>query len=135
MSCAVFTYLYRFLKSVEGGLKNDKAAKQEAVDLAKFLYLADEICCEISNVTRMANVVQCLNKLRESKVGPLRQIMKLSTLSNALKMLMLTVPEDGGDEKTKDMAVRISVIESKIKRIMKSLRKEATMLQLKKRPL
>lgn len=77
-------YLYWFLKSVEGGSKNDKAAKQEPVDLAKFLYLADETSCEITNVTRMANVVQYLNKPRESKVGPSGQITKQSTLSNAL---------------------------------------------------
>ena len=50
-------------------------------------------------------------------------------------MLMSSIPEDGGDEATKDMAVRISVIENKIKGITKSLQKEATTLQLKKRDL
>ena len=135
MCCVLFKYLYRFLQSVEGGSKNAKAAEQEAVDLAKFLHLADKSCCDITNVTRMANVVRYLNKLRESKVGPSGQITKLNTLCNALKMFMLTVPEDGGNEKMKDMAVRISVIESKVKGIAKSLRKEATILQLKKRDL
>ena len=117
MCCVLFKYLYRFLQSVEGGSKNAKAAEQEAVDLAKFLHLADKSCCDITNVRRMANVVRYLNKLRESKVGPSGQITKLNTLSNALKMLMSTVPEDGGDEKMKDMAVRISVIESRMKEI------------------
>ena len=60
-----YLHLYRFLKSVEGGSKNDKAAEQEAVDLVKFLYLADEASCEMTNVTRMVNVVKYLNKLRE----------------------------------------------------------------------
>ena len=61
-----------------------------------------------SQMSRVASVVQYLNKLRESKVGPSGQITKLNTLSNALRMLMSTVPEDGGDEKMKDMAVKIS---------------------------
>lgn len=126
MSCVIFTYPYKFLQSVEGGSKNEKAAEQEAVHLVKFLHLADISCCDITNVTRVANVVQYLNKLRESKVGPSGQITKLNTLSNVLKMLMSTVPEDGGDEKTKDMAVRISVVERKMKGITKSLRQVAT---------
>jgi len=102
----MFTYLHRFLQSVEGGSKNQKAVEQEAVDLSKFLHLADKASCDIANVTKMSNVILYLNKLRESKVGPSGQITKLT-------MLMVTIPKNGGDEKTKDMAVRILVIESK----------------------
>ena len=42
-----------------------------------------------------------------------------------VKMLVTFVPDDRGDEKTKDMVVRAKVIETKVKGICKSLRKES----------
>ena len=120
---------------MEGGSKNSAAAQQEVVDLSKFLYLADATTCDVEHVTTMSHVVTYLNRLRESGVGPSGQITKLTTLMDAMKMLIARVPDDGGDEKTKDMIVRSRVVETKLKGVCKSLRKENTMIRVQKREL
>ena len=68
-------------------------------------------------------------------MGPSGQITKLTTLMDAMKMLIARVPDDGGDEKTKDMIVRSRVVETKLKGVCKSLRKENTMIRVQKREL
>ena len=126
---------YRFLQSVEGGSKSAAATKQEVVDLAKYLYLADSNTCDLDNVTRMPNIVKYLNELRSCGVGPSGQITKLQTLLNAIKMMVMSVPDDGGDEATKDVVVRAKVIETRVKGISKSLRKECSLIRLQKRDM
>ena len=93
---------------MEGGTKNPKAAQQEVVDLSKFLYLADEKECDINHVTTMSHIVSYLNKLRQSGVGPSGQVTKLTTILDATKMIISRVPDDGGNEKTKELVVRAS---------------------------
>ena len=120
---------------MEGGTKNPKAAQQEVVDLSKFLYLADEKECDINHVTTMSHIVDYLNKLRQSGVGPSGQVTKLTTILDATKMIISRVPDDGGNEKTKELVVRAKVVETKIKEISKSLRRENSIIRLQKRDM
>ena len=90
------------------------------MNLSKFLHLAYSTECYLGHVTSMAHIVSYMNKLRQRGVGPLGQITKLQTLLNAVKMMIMSVPDDGGDEGTKDMVVRAKVIETKIKGISKT---------------
>ena len=60
-------------------MKSTAATKQEVVDLAKYLYLADSNSCDLDNVIRMPNVVKYLNELRRCGVGPSGQITKLGS--------------------------------------------------------
>ena len=115
--------------SPEGGIKSSSAASQETVDLAKFLFLADEKKCDITNVTQMTNIRKYLNKLRECGVGPSGQMTKLSTLQHALKMGVCQIP----DGASADLASY--TVESKIAGIMKSLRKECTSIRKRKRDM
>ena len=105
------------------------------VDLSKYLHLADPETCDLDNVTNMAHIVKFLNELRKGGVGPSGQITKLTTLLNAVKMMVISVPDDGGEADTKDMVVRAKVVETKIKGICKSLRKECSSIRLQKRDL
>ena len=50
-------------------------------------------------------------------------------------MVVSIVPDDGGDNETKDLVVRVKVVETKIKGITKSLRKECSVIRLEKREL
>ena len=111
------------------------AAQQEVVDISKFLYLADATTCDMEHVTTMSHVVTYLNALRESGVGPSGQITKLTTLMDAMKMLISKVPDDGGDQKTKEMVVQSRVVETKMKGVCKSLRKENALIRIQKREL
>ena len=52
-----------------------------------------------------------------------------------MKMLISKVPDDGGDERMKYMAVRAKFVETKLKGVCKSLRKENSVIRLKKREL
>ena len=126
---------YRFLQSIEGRSKGPAATQQEVVDLSKFLYLANPDECDIHSVVQMPHIVKYLNELRTSGVGPSGQKTKLQTLINTVKMPITSVPDDGGDEKTKDMVVRAKVIETKIRGICKSLTKECTTIRLQKRDM
>ena len=96
---------YSYLQSVEGGTKNPPTAAQEVVDLSKFLHMANNKECDISNVTFMSHIINYLNRLRQSGVGPSGQITKLSTITNALRMVVSMVPDDGGDDETKNLVV------------------------------
>ena len=100
--------------------------------MSKFLYLANEKECD---VTTMSNIVDYLNKLRQCGVGPSGQVTKLTTILDATKMIVSRVPDDGGDEKTKELVVRAKVVETKIKGISKSLRKENAVIRLQKREM
>lgn len=126
---------YRFLQSVEGGSKNPAATQEEVVDLSKYLHLADSSRCDLNSVIHMPNIVKYLNELRKNGVGPSGQITKLTTLLNAVKMMVMSVPDDGCDADIKDMVVRAKVIEAKIKGITKSLRKECSVIHLQKRDM
>ena len=126
---------YSYLQSVEGGTKNPPTAAQEVVDLSKFLHMANNKECDISNVTFMSHIINYLNRLRQSGVGPSGQITKLSTITNALRMVVSMVPDDGGDDETKNLVVRVKVVETKVKGITKSLRKECSAIRLEKREL
>lgn len=57
------TFPYRFLQSVEGGSKSTAATKQDVIDLANFLYLANSNSCDLDNVIQMPNIVKFLNEL------------------------------------------------------------------------
>ena len=70
-------------------------AQQEVVDISKFLYLADASECNMEHITTMSHIVTYLNALRESGVGPSGQITKLTTVMDAMKMLISKVPDDG----------------------------------------
>ena len=131
----VCAFPYRFLQSVEGGSKSTAATKQDVIDLANFLYLANLNSCDLDNVIQMPNIVKFLNELRKCGVGPSGQITKLQTLLNAVKMLVMSVPDDGGDEATKDVVVKAKVIETKIKGISRSLRKECSIIRMQKRDM
>ena len=120
---------------MEGGSKNIQTAKQEVVDLSKFLYLLNPDECDVSNVTMMTNIVTYLNELRKSGVGPSGQVTKLTTILNALKMIVSTMPDNGIDEESKDLVVRATVVETKVKGISKSLRKECNCIRLQKREM
>ena len=120
---------------MEGGSKNPQAAQQEVVDLSKFLYAIDDQTCCIDHVTTMSNVVKYLNRLRVSSDGPSGQITKLTTLMNAMKMIITRIPDDGGDEQTKELVVRTKIVKIKIKGIANSLRKESSLIRLQKREL
>ena len=75
-----------------------------------------------------------LNELRKSGgVGTSGQITKLTTLLNAVKMLVISVPDNGGDDDTKDIVGRAKVIETKIKGISKSLRRVCFIIRLQQR--
>ena len=88
---------------MQGGSKNPSAAKQETVDLSKFLYMINGEVCDLGHVSYMANVIAYLNRLRKSWVGPSGQVMKLTTLNNTLTMMVSKVPEDMvGVKKTKN---------------------------------
>ena len=52
---------------------------------------------------------------------------------NTIKMLVVAVPDDGGDEETRDLVVRAKVMETKIRGISNSLRKECSLIRLQKR--
>ena len=58
-----------------------------------------------------------------------------STLMDAMKMIITRIPDDGGDKQTKELVVRTRIIETKIKGIAKSLRKESSLIRLQKREL
>ena len=81
------------------------------------------------------HVVKYLNELRASGVGPSGQITKLQTILNTIKMLVVAVPDDGGNEETRDLVVRAKVMETKIRGISKSLRKECSVIRLQKRDM
>ena len=120
---------------MEGGSKNIQTAKQEVVDLSKFLYLVNPDECDVSNVTMMTNIVTYLNELRKSGVGPSGQVTKLTTILNALKMIVSTMPDDGIGEESKVLVVRAKVVQTKVKGISKSLRKECNCIRLQKRDM
>ena len=119
------------LQSVQGGL----ATKQEIVDLSKFLYMVNGEVCDLRHVSYMANVVAYLNRLRKSRVGPYGQVTKLTTLNNALTMMVSKVPEDGGSKEEQKLVVRAKVVETKIRGLQKSLRKECAGIRMRKRDL
>ena len=48
---------------------------------------------------------------------------------------VISVPDNGGDGETKELVVRVKVIETKLKGVMKSLRKECCAIRLRKRDL
>ena len=50
-------------------------------------------------------------------------------------MMVISVRDDGGDGETKDLVVRVKVLETKLKGIMKSLRKECSVIRLRKMDL
>ena len=99
---------------MEGGSKNPSAAKQEVVDMSKFLYLADPDSCKMKNVTSMENFVRYLNLVREKGVGPLGWLV---TLQDDMKMVIPGLPNDGGDKETKELVMRAKVVETKLKGI------------------
>ena len=105
------------------------------VDLSKYLHLTDPSNCNLDNVTQMSHIVKYLNKFRKCGVGPSGQITKLQTLTNVLRMMVISVRDDGGDGETKDLVVRVKVLETKLKGIMKSLRKECSVIRLRKMDL
>ena len=84
----LFILLHSYLQSVEGGSKGRAAAGQETVDLGKFLKLVDPSTCDLNNVTYMKHIVTYLNKLRECGA-----VTKLTTLGNAVRMLVSRVPD------------------------------------------
>lgn len=47
----------------------------------------------------------------------------------------MSVPDDGGNEATKDVVVRAKVIETRITGISKSLRKDCSLIRLQKRDM
>ena len=106
---------------MQGGSKNLSAAKQETVDLSKFLYMSKSEACELHQVTYMSNVITFLNKLRQSRVGPSGQITKLTTLLNAITMAISKVPDKNVSEADERMVVRAKVVETKIRALQKSL--------------
>ena len=128
----MFFLLHSYLQSVEGGSKGKAAAGQETVDLGKFLKLVDPSTCDLKNVTYMKHIVTYLNKLRECGVGPSGQVTKLTTLGNAVRMLVSRV-SDTATEEEKDLVVRSKVVETKLKGITKTLRKECSTIRLQKR--
>ena len=83
----------------------------------------------------MLNMVKYSNRLRESGVGPSGQITQLSTLMDAMKMIITRIPDDGGDEQTKELVVRTKIVETRIKGMAKSLKKDSSLIQLQKREL
>lgn len=105
------------------------------VDVSKFLYIADPNTCKMENVTSMESVVRYLNQLREHGVGPSGQKSKLSALANAMKMVLSGLPDDGGDEETKELVVKAKVVETELKGITQSLRKESGTIRLHKREM
>ena len=105
---------------MEGGSKSAAAARQEVVDLSKYLYLVDPGSCDINNILHMPHVVKFLNELQKSGVGPSGQNTKLHTLINGVKI---------------DLVVRSKVMETKIQGICKSLRKECATIRLQKRDM
>ena len=113
MKVILYHFLVTATYSVEGGSKNVQTAKQEVVDLSKFLYLVNPEECNVSNVTMMVNIVTYLNKLRKIGVGPSGQVTKLTTILNALKMIVSTMPDNGIDEVKKDLVVWAKVVETK----------------------
>ena len=50
-------------------------------------------------------------------------------------MVISRLPNDGGDEKTKELVVRAKVVEIKLKGIAKSLQKESCIIRLQKREM
>ena len=94
--CLLTTYSY--LQSVEGGTKTPSAAKQETVDLSKFLYIVNSASCDLSQTSHMPNIITYLNRLRNSRVGPSGQFTKLTTIKNALTFLLSRLPDDGGSK-------------------------------------
>ena len=131
--CLLPTYSY--LQSVEGGTKTPSAAKQETVDLSKFLYIVNSASCDLSQTSHMPNIITCLNRLRNSRVGPSGQITKLTTIKNALTFLLSRLPDDGGSPKDQNMVVRAKLVETKIGTLQKSLRKECSSIRLRKRDM
>ena len=57
----------------------------------------------------------------------------LQTILNTIKMLVVAVSDDGGDEETRDLVVRAKVMETKIRGILKSLRKECSLNRFQRR--
>ena len=70
----------------------------------------------------MANVIKYLNLLRNGRVGPSGQVTKLTTLQNALSLLVARMSEDGCCSVQNDLVVRVKVVETKIRGLQKSLR-------------
>ena len=114
-----------YLISVDGGLKSEASAKQDVIDISKFLYLVDPQNCNIKNVVSTANVIMYLNRLRTSRVGPSGQIKKLTAITSALSLVLTKLPDDGGNEEDHALVVRAKAVETKIKGIQCSLRKES----------
>jgi hypothetical protein len=121
--------------SPEGGRKSSSVASQETVDLAKFLFLANEKKCDITTVTRMATIRKYLNKLRQCGVGPSGQLTKLTILKHALTMVVIHIPDDDAPADTANLASSIATVQVKIAGIMKSLRKECTSIRKRKRDM
>ena len=112
--------------SPKGGRKSSSVASQETVDLATFLFLADEKKCDITNVTRRANIIKCLYKLRQCGVGPSDQRTKLKTLQQALKMLDTHIPDAGASAHTVPIRCYSAQSQILVARLMTSLCKEDT---------
>lgn len=129
------TFPDSYLMSPEGGAKSTLAANQETVDLAKFLFLANEKKCDINNVTQMKCIKKYLNNLKEYGVGPAGQITKLTTLQHALKMLVTQIPDEGATADQLKMVAVATTVESKIGGIVKTLRKERTVIMKRKRDM
>ncbi len=72
--------------------------QQEVVDLLKFLYLAQADQCNFIHVIHMPQIVNYLNELWACGVGPSGHITKLQTILNTIKMLIVVVLDDRGDE-------------------------------------
>ncbi len=121
--------------SAEGGSKTALASEQETIDLSKFLFLADNKSCDITNITRMDNITIYLNELKKSGVGPSGQLSKLITLQHALHMLVSQIPPDGATADQLKLPSYMKVIELKLGGLMKSLRKEGTVIRKRKRDL
>ena len=81
--------------------------------------------CDIHAVSYMANMTTFLNKLRQCKVGPSGQVSKLTTILSALRMVVGMVLEVGASEDEQQVVIRGKIIETKVKCLTKTLRKEA----------
>ena len=126
---------HSYLQGIEGGAKNLNWAKQETIDLSKFLYMVDSTKCRIRHNTNTANIVTSLNRLRDSHVGPSGQITKLTTINHALSMMLTQIPDNGGSEEDKTLVVRVKVVETKINGMKKVLKKKRAIIHAKKRDL
>ena len=119
-----FKIFLHWLQSVEGGQRSERAAREIAIDVAKFLKMwsGDEDDPNWYTLLVKEYVTTFLEKLGVSGCGPEGQLTKLDNLQTALRFVRMHILDDDAQENSESF-YRAMKMEDTIRGYKKTLRK------------